>query len=74
MFRRKVRALTAMGRVSAYILVALPFIIAGLVTALNPDYMQPLYDTTIGRALIGIMAGMTVIGAFFLKRIVTIKG
>ena len=74
LFRRKVRALTAMGRTSAYILVSLPLIIAGAVSLLSPDYMKPLWETTVGHVLIGIMIGLTLIGAFFLKRIVTIKG
>ena len=74
LFRRKVRALTAMGRTSAYILVALPFAIAGSVSILSPDYMQPMWDTTVGHVLIAVMVGLTLIGAFFLKRIVTIKG
>jgi tight adherence protein B len=73
-FRRKVRALTSMGRISAYILVALPFIIAAVVSILSPDYMEPLFHTTAGHVLIAIMFCMTVVGGFFLKRIVSIKG
>ncbi len=73
-FRRKVRALTATGRMSAYILVALPFIIAGAVSAISPGYMSPMWHTTTGHILIAIMLGLTAIGAFLLKRIVTIKG
>jgi tight adherence protein B len=73
-FRRKVRALTSMGRISAYILVSLPFAIAGAISLLSPDYIEPLYATTTGRVLIAIMIGMTLVGAFFLKRIVSIKG
>jgi tight adherence protein B len=74
LFRRKVRALTAMGRMSAYILVALPLVIALLVSVLSPGYMEPMWHTTVGHVLIAVMVGLTVIGALFLKRIVTIKG
>ena len=73
-FRRKVHALTAMGRMSAYILVSLPFIVAGGISLLSPGYMQPLFNTTAGHVLIVLMITMTVIGALFLKKIVTIKG
>lgn len=73
-FRRKVRALTAMGRTSAYILVALPFVIALIISLLSPGYMRPMFNSTVGHVLIAAMLGMTVIGALFLKRIVTIKG
>ena len=73
-FRRKVHALTSMGRMSAWILVALPFIMALLVSALSPSYIAPLFDTTAGHILIALMIVMTAIGAVFLKKIVTIKG
>lgn len=73
-FRRKVRALTATGRMSAYILVALPFMIGGIITLLNPGYMAPMYESTLGWVLIAVMAVMMAMGALFLKRIVTIKG
>jgi tight adherence protein B len=73
-FRRKVRALTAMGRTSAYILVALPFLIATAVTLLSPGYMHPLFSTTAGHVLIVVMFVMIGIGSLFLKKIVTIKG
>ena len=74
-FRRKVRALTAMGRMSAYILVALPFVIAlGSSRCSAPATWRRCSSTTVGQVLIAVMLGMTVIGALFLKRIVTIKG
>ena len=44
-FARKIRGLTAMGRMSAYMLVGLPFFIAIAVTLMNPTYMAPLYHT-----------------------------
>jgi tight adherence protein B len=73
-FRRKVRALTAMGRTSAYILVALPVAIAVIVSLLSPGYMEPMWETTVGHVLIAVMIGLTAVGAVFLKRIVTIRG
>jgi tight adherence protein B len=63
-----------MGRTSAYILIALPVAIAGIVSLLSPGYMEPMWETTVGHVLIAVMIGLTVIGAVFLKRIVTIKG
>ena len=73
-FRRKVRALTAMGRMSAYILVALPFLIAVAVSLLSPGYIHPLFHTTVGHVLIVVMLVMVAVGSMFLKKIVTIKG
>jgi len=74
MFRLKVQALTAMGRMSAYILLGLPFFVAGVISLLSPGYMKPLFTTGVGHVLIALMIVMMVIGAAFLKKIVTIKG
>jgi tight adherence protein B len=73
-FARKIRSLTAMGRMSAYTLVGLPFFIAGALTLLNPTYMAPLYDTSSGHML--IVGGLTMMGfgSLILKRIVSFKG
>ena len=40
-FARKIRALTAMGRMSAYTLIGIPFFIAGTVTLLNRELHAP---------------------------------
>jgi len=69
-FTRKVRGLTAMGRISAYVLMALPFFIAITVTALNPTYMAPLYNTSVGHMLIAIALGMMAFGSLILRRMV----
>ena len=73
-FRRRVRAITATGRSSAYVLLALPFFTAGLIGVVNPGYLTPLFTTTTGRMCLGAMFLMMVAAAFILKKIVTIKG
>lgn len=73
-FRRKVRALTAMGRASAYLLVALPIGTAAAISLLNPGYLKPLVATSAGHVLIAVMVTLMVIGALILKKIVSIKG
>ena len=73
-FARKIKALTAMGRMSAYTLVAIPFFIAGMVTLINHGYMRPLYTTGAGHLLIAIALSMMAIGSLLLKKIVSFKG
>jgi tight adherence protein B len=73
-FARKIRALTAMGRMSAYTLIGIPFFIAGAVTVLNRSYMHPLYFTTAGRFLIGLGLVMMMLGSLVLKKIVSFRG
>jgi tight adherence protein B len=73
-FLRKVKGLTAMGRMSAYVLVGLPFFIGIVVTMMNPVYMSPLYHTATGQKLIAAGATMIVIGSLILKKTVSFKG
>jgi tight adherence protein B len=73
-FARKIRALTAMGRMSAYTLIGIPFFIAAAVTLLNRSYMRPLYFTTAGRFLIVLGLVMMGLGSLVLKKIVSFRG
>ena len=73
-FARKIRSLTAMGRMSAYVLIGLPFFIAGAITVLNRQYMDPLYHTAKGHFLIGMMLALMAFGSLILKKIVSFKG
>ncbi len=70
---RKVRALTSMGRMSAMVLIALPFGLATLMTLISPSYMAPFYKTSTGHVLIGFCLVSMTIGALLLKRIVNVR-
>ena len=56
---RQVRALTAEGRLSAYILLALPFVLAGIMRIVNPDYFLSL---TRGSGLVMSLFGLGLLG------------
>jgi tight adherence protein B len=73
-FARKVRSLTAMGRMSAYTLVAIPFFIAGMVELTNRSYMTPLFHTHVGHLLLFTGLAMMGVGSLILKKIVAFKG
>jgi tight adherence protein B len=73
-FARKVRGLTAMGRMSAYVLIGLPFFIALAVTVMNPTYMSPLYHSATGHMLLLIGAVMMALGSAILNKMVSFKG
>lgn len=70
---RKVRALTSMGRMSATILICLPFGLAALMTLISPKYMSPFIKTSTGHTLIAFCLGSMTIGALLLKRIVNVR-
>jgi tight adherence protein B len=73
-FQRKIRGLTAMGRMSAYTLVGLPFVVGLAIYAINREYMKPLLTTSTGHKLILLMFVMMAIGSLLLKKIVSFKG
>jgi tight adherence protein B len=73
-FARKIRALTAMGRMSAYTLIGIPFFLAAFITLVNSTYMHPLYYSHTGHVLIIIGLVMMGFGSLILKKIVSFRG
>ena len=72
-FRREVKALTAEGRLSMYIMLGLPFVIALGIYFLNPGYLDPLLTTLPGIAAMAIAVIMMTIGGLIMRKIVTIE-
>jgi tight adherence protein B len=72
-FQGKVRTLSAEGRLSAFILIALPFGIAGWMWFSNPKYLDPLLTDPIGKIMIIGAAIMMVFGIIVMKKIVVIE-
>ena len=68
----EVRTLTAEGRLSAIVLIALAPALALLLLLRNPAYFQPLLETASGRWMIGGAIGGQFLGAFIIKRMVTL--
>ena len=72
-FSARVKALTSMGRLSAQVLIGMPFAMAGLLTLVNHGYMIPLYTTRVGHILIAVGLAMMTAGAIVLRRLVKPK-
>ena len=70
--RREVKTLTAQGRMSGWVLVALPVITGFLISATSPGYMEPLFNEKIGQIAIVIAIVMDIIGYIVIQRIVDI--
>lgn len=66
----EVSTLTAEGRLSAIVLIALPAALALLLHLRNPAYFQPLLDTVAGHGMIGGAVAGQVIGALIIQRMV----
>lgn len=68
-----VKALTAEGRLSGWVLLALPIIVFLLEMVVNPDYAQVLLDEPLGQYML-IGAGVAqLLGLIMIKKIVNIK-
>jgi tight adherence protein B len=71
--RRMVQTLTAQGRMSRWVVSAIPVGLLVAISALNPTYIAPLFTETSGRILLVVAAVMVVSGSLVIKRIVNIK-
>lgn len=69
--RRHVHALSSEGRLSAYILVALPVAIGAYLFLTDRAYMRPLYTTGVGQLMLAGAFVLMVIGALIMRQ--TIK-
>jgi tight adherence protein B len=71
--RRLVKALTAQGRLSNWVLSLLPLALLIVITLINPGYMDPLLHTGVGRLLLFVAALMILAGSLLIRKIVNIK-
>jgi tight adherence protein B len=71
--QRQVRTLTAEGRLSMYVLTAMPIGVGGFIMVSNPDYVRVLWETQVGRLLVGAALVMQVIGFLWMRRITAIR-
>ncbi|HVF54252.1 MAG TPA: type II secretion system F family protein [Actinomycetota bacterium] len=71
--RRELNALVAEGKLSAYVLGGLPFMIAAFLLVFNPDYLRPLYTTVPGFVMMGLASVLMVIGFFVMSRIIKVE-
>lgn len=66
----KIRAMSSEARASAYIIGALPFILAGVITMLNPEYTATLIHDPRGRIMVGVGLTWLSIGFFVMGKMV----
>jgi tight adherence protein B len=71
--RRHVRALSAEGRLSAYILVALPILIGGWMFLSRRSYLRPLWTSGIGIGMLVASVVLIVVGALWMRKTVKVE-
>ena len=72
-FARQVKALTAEGRYSAGVLISLPILMFIYVYFMNYDYISTLWTEKIGQYMLFGAIVLQIIGAWVIKKIVTIE-
>src|SRR3954454_4704719 len=71
--RRQVKALSAEGKLSAIVLMALPFGIGGFIGLTNPGYLAGFTESVVGYGMLALAALLLVVGGFWLKKMVSIR-
>jgi tight adherence protein B len=69
----QVRVLSAEGRMSAWILGALPFVVGSMMVLLNPKYVSVLWNDPTGKKLLWYASGMIVFGVIWLRKVIHIR-
>ncbi|MDP1678887.1 MAG: type II secretion system F family protein [Candidatus Nitrotoga sp.] len=68
-----IRVLSAEGRLSAWILSCLPFVLAFVIQLVNPGFLDVLFTDPMGHKLIGGALFMMVTGIYAMSRIIKIR-
>jgi tight adherence protein B len=68
--KAKVQALSMEAKASAWIIGALPFVVAFLVYISSPNYIMPLFTTSIGHIILGIAGTWMLIGVGVMKKMI----
>lgn len=72
-FQRKIRTLSAEGRVSAWVLTLVPFGLAGVLYLTSPDYLTILFDSERGLAMLATSGVLMLLGIIWMRKIIRIE-
>ena len=72
-FQGKLSALTAQGRLSSYVVSAMPFMLMAVLYLVAPDLIAPLFTTGVGHILLALVVVMIALGAVITQKIITIE-
>jgi len=70
---RQVRVYTAHGRMTAYVLLALPAVLCVALAFINPDHMNLLFRERMGQMLLGAAIIMQAIGYVWIRQVIKIE-
>lgn len=71
--RGEIRTRSAQGRMTGYLLAAMPFLTGIAFLGLNPDYILTLFRDPLGHLFLGTALTLQIIGFFWIRKIVDIE-
>lgn len=71
--RRQIKALSAEGRISAIVLMVLPFGLGSFLAVVSPSYIGKLAQAPLGMVLMIVGAILLVVGGWWLRKVVSFK-
>ena len=71
--QQQVKAKTAEGRFTGYLLTAFPAVMFVITYAMNPKYGGVLVNTSMGLQMLGAAFTMQILGLFVIRKITTVK-
>ena len=71
--RRQVKVLSAEGRLSAYVLLALPILISLYLLAFRRTYLHPLYSEPLGIGMLAFAVVLLAVGGVWMRKVVAVE-
>jgi len=71
-FHRRVKTLSAEGKMSAWILALIPFFLFALITITTPDYLPVMLEHETGQKMIMAGGGLGIIGIYWIRKIIRV--
>lgn len=71
--KNEIKIQAAEMRTSAQILIALPFVVAGLLQVVNPGYLGVMLESSMGRTIILVQIGLMCVGYWIMNRMVSFR-
>lgn len=70
---KKIEAMTAQGLMQGIIVTMIPFVLCIVFFVVDPAFISPMFNTTLGWVMLAMMLGLQIIGGVIIKKVVTIK-
>ena len=71
--KRQVRAVSAHGRITGWVLGALPPVVASVLFIISPAHMRLLVDDPLGVQMVVVGIGLQIIGVLAIRRILRVE-